>query len=353
MRQLVLFSFLFLATAWGHEDTQTCSSNVVVMTREDLAQEIQSQIMAKTPSSSISNCNISTTKVTDEIYKRIVKLDKEKLTDLQEALNCPCDTYASCQDILEFDNSSPSGYYWLQTSSTSAEKVYCDMSRICGGVRGWMRLTQLDMTDPKSQCPDGFYPAEHNNKTLCATSNHNGGCPASLRFSTGGVQYSEVCGKVIAYQKGQASGIHSNYRGLEADYIDGVSLTHGPHNGRHHIWTFVATYDENGGRGQCPCTNRNNRGSAPPHYVGLNYFCDTGAKVYQQYTDDFRAFTDNPLWDGAGCGPNNECCTFNTPPWFYRKLHYSTLDSIELRVCRNGYSLYEEILLEKFDLYVR
>ncbi len=168
-----------------------CSSNVVVMTREDLVEEIQSQIMAKTPSSSISNCNISTTKVTDEI--RIVKLDEDKL---QEALNCPCDTYSSCQDILGRDNSSPSGYYWLQTSSTSAEK---DMSRICGGVRGWTRVTQLDMTDPRSQCPDGFYAAEHNNKTLCATTYSGAGCEP-VHYSTGGVKYNNVCGAYLYKQ---------------------------------------------------------------------------------------------------------------------------------------------------------
>ncbi len=310
MHQLVLFSFLFLATAWGHEDTQTCSSNVVVMTREDLAQEIQSKIMAETPSSSISNCNISTTKITDEIYKRIVKLDKEKLTGLQEALNCPCDTYASCQDILERDSSSPSGYYWLQTSSTSAEKVYCDMSRICGNVRGWMRLTQLDMTDPRSQCPDGFYAAEHNNKTLCATTFTHGGC-GSVHYSTGGVQYNQICGRVIAYQKGYTNGIR--FGRITNNYVDGVIVSHGPNSDKHHIWTFITSLDETRGN-YCPCINRNNRGSAPPSFVGLDYFCDTGTKKYQNYYDNFKVFTDNPLWDGAGCGPNNECCTFNSPP---------------------------------------
>ncbi len=323
-----------------------CSSNVVVMTREDLVEEIQSQMKATTPSSSISNCNISTTEVTDEIYKRIVKLDKEKLTDFQEALNCPCDTYSSCQDILERDNSSPSGYYWLQTSSTSAEKVYCDMSRICGNVRGWMRVTQLDMTDPRSQCPDAFYAAEHNNKTLCATTYSGAGCQP-VHYSTGGVQYNNVCGRIIAYQKGHTNGIHS--RDFTRNYVNGVSLSHGPNNNKHHIWTFTAMLDETSRNG-CPC---NNQGYAPPSFVGLNYFCDTGTKKYQNYYDNFRVFTDNPLWDGAGCGPNNECCTFNTPPWFYRKLHYKTSDNIEMRVCRNGDILSEDILIEKIDLYIR
>ncbi len=24
--------------------------------------------------------------------------------------------------------------------------------------------------------------------------------------------------------------------------------------------------------------------------------------------------------DGAGCGPLNTCCSFNNPPWFYKKV---------------------------------
>ena len=35
--------------------------------------------------------------------------------------------------------SSPSGYYWVRASNGSAVSVYCDMTRLCGGVTGgWM-----------------------------------------------------------------------------------------------------------------------------------------------------------------------------------------------------------------------
>ena len=40
------------------------------------------------------------------------------------------------------------------------------------------------------------------------------------------------------------------------------------------------------------------------------------------------------LWDGAGCGPLNTCCTFNNPPWFYKELPEPTTDDIEMRVCK-------------------
>ncbi len=54
----------------------------------------------------------------------------------------------SCADIMNFDNQSPSGYYWVQNSQEDSHRVYCDMNRTCGGVTGgWMKVAELDMTD--------------------------------------------------------------------------------------------------------------------------------------------------------------------------------------------------------------
>ena len=42
--------------------------------------------------------------------------------------------------------SSPSGYYSGRASDGSVVRVYCDMTRSCGGVTGgWMRVAELDM----------------------------------------------------------------------------------------------------------------------------------------------------------------------------------------------------------------
>ena len=32
------------------------------------------------------------------------------------------------------------------------------------------------------------------------------------------------------------------------------------------------------------------------------------------------------LWDGAGCGPLNDRCTLNNPPWFHKQLPSATTD---------------------------
>jgi hypothetical protein len=80
--------------------------------------------------------------------------------------------------------------------------------------------------------------------------------------------------------------------------------------------------------------------------VGNDYFCDTGATSNAQ----LRFYTD-PLWDGAGCGGQNTCCSFNNPPWFYKQLPQSTTDDIELRVCRNQDASNEDIAVESVEIF--
>ena len=100
---------------------------------------------------------------------------------------------------------------------------------------------------------------------------------------------------------------------IDTNYLDGVSLTHG--SPREHIWSFAAALDEVGTHPSqnCPCINRDRASLAtrPPAFVGNDYFCDTGSGC----PFDLRTLhSDDPLWDGAGCGPLNDCCTFNNPP---------------------------------------
>ena len=86
----------------------------------------------------------------------------------------------------------------------------------------------------------------------------------------------------------------------------------------------------------CPCINTNQAAQAtpPPAFVGTDYFCDTGSEERRQPI----FYGDDPLWDGAGCGPLNTCCSFNTPPWFYKQLPQSTTstDDIDMRVCTSS-----------------
>ena len=73
-------------------------------------------------------------------------------------------------------------------------------------------------------------------------------------FPTQGVQYFQVCGRIIGYQLGQPEAFYLG-RELNQRYVDGVSLTYG--SPRQHIWTFANALDEYPHRYnlKCPCTN--------------------------------------------------------------------------------------------------
>ena len=59
---------------------------------------------------------------------------------------------------------------------------------------------------------------------------------------------------------------------------------------------------------------------------------------------------DDPLWDGAGCGPMSTCCA---PPWFYKQLPQPTTDDIEMRVCRDEDASNEDIAIEMVEIYIQ
>ncbi len=74
---------------------------------------------------------------------------------------------SSCKDIPQ---DRPSGEYWITTDSTSSPvQVYCDMNRAscsCNTAGGWMRVANLDMTDPNQNCPEGL-------RLVTRTENHH------------------------------------------------------------------------------------------------------------------------------------------------------------------------------------
>ena len=146
-------------------------------------------------------------------------------------------------------------------------------------------------------------------------------------------------GKIIAYQYAShdAFDIFKNYY----SYVDGISLTYESPR-LHIIWIFAAVPDECIATAQwsCPCTNIHNSGSAaqPPSFIENNYFCDTAPTAGWQP----RLYTDDPLWDGAGCGPANTYCSLNNPPWFLKQLPSTTTGNLEMRICRDERSNFIE-----------
>ena len=273
-----------------------------------------------------------------------------QLSLLRQPGKTPSHPATSCKEILDLNPTSPSGHYWISDSDDSAVHVYCDMTKTCGGVTGgWMEIAKINMSDTTNMCPKGLKTLSSPMR-LCSINSDAGPACSSATFNVHGVNYQQVCGKIIGYQQKTPDGFgpyHGNrQRTIDNGFVDGVVLTHG-HGPRKHIWTFAAANDEVSR--QCPCIHVSNVGAAAvPPYVGSDYFCDTASENRVQV----KFYPDDPLWDGEGCGPQNTCCSFNNPPWFMKELSSSTTDDIEMRLCADQSRSDEDITVEIIELYV-
>ena len=230
----------------------------------------------------------------------------------------------SCADIYE---GHPSGHYWL-SGAHGPQLVYCSLNenRCCNDSHGkWMRVTFLNMSDPSAQCPDGWREVESPIRTCRRKYNTS---VSSVNYTTYGIPYSRVCGRIKAYQFGipEAFGAFKNQNKTTLDdtYVDGISITYGQQP-RKHIWTLVAargTSDDY----NCPCTA--NRNITTPPFIHIDYFCERET----EFRDSISFVTNNPLWDGHGCTGSSTCCEFNNPPWFCKQLPEPTTEDIEIRI---------------------
>ena len=215
-----------------------------------------------------------------------------------------------------------------------------------------MPVFKLDMTNSSHQCPSGTTLRTDLPKRLCGIGISGEGCSSTI-VNAYGIKYSQICGKIIGYQDKTPDAFAQSQSpvSIESAYVDGISLTHGS-NPRKHIWTFAAALEEVGNypASNCPCINRNLVSSAtpPPSFIGNDYFCDTASAGPHQHI----FFSEDPLWDGAGCGPNNDCCDLNNPPWFRKQLPSATADDIEMRFCRTRL-VDEDTPVEVIEIYVQ
>ena len=215
-----------------------------------------------------------------------------------------------------------------------------------------MRVANINMTRPNENCPAGFRKVTAAGKTMCGG---QGSSCINTTFSSHEIQYSRVCGKIIGYQYRSpdafAPYIILRTQSLDDGFVDGIVLTRGSPGT--HIWTFAAgvnqyRMDRNG----CPCNGDSYNGPIPP-YIGNDYFCDSGHRYNTGVLQaDYTNFTDDPLWDGAGC-VSGSCCTFNSPPWFCKDLSTPTTDEIQLRLCLDQALSDEDVFFEIVELYVQ
>ena len=210
-----------------------------------------------------------------------------------------------------------------------------------------MRVADIDMTRHKENCPTGFREVTSSGKKMCG--GRGGGC-VSTSFSSHGVEYSRVCGRIIGYQFGSPDGFwryHQHQTSIDSYFLDGIVLTYG--SPRCHIWSFVAAHDQILNTiHSCPCTSESSFPCTIPPYIQNDYFCDSG--YHYTTPPPLNYFTNDPLWDGAGC-IRGSCCQFNSPPWFCKDLPHPTSEDIELRLCLDEAD--EDTVFEVVDIYVQ
>ena len=222
----------------------------------------------------------------------------------------------------------------------------------CGESTGWRRVAYLNMSDPSQQCPSVWQEITTPHR-VCGRRSTTGGCEG-LNYTTGSVQYDQVCGRITGYQIGDTeSFIYSSGRSINTYYVDGISVTRGAP--RQHVWTFAAGLEDQQGAygGTCPCVTGSTVGSRIPLFVGQNYFCESGITQYPGGTNGVFYPDGDPLWDGQGCGSNSTCCTFNSPPWFNVQLPSPTTDNIEVRICSNHGIGVKDSPIQLMELYVK
>ena len=311
----------------------------------------------------VEKCNTSFSNVTDTIntsFSNVTDTINTSFSNVTDTINTSfsnvTDTiegnttsvvptvYAnSCSDL---PNSSPSGYYRVLASNGSRIRVFCDMNMTCGNIAGgWMRVTSLDMTQPYSECPSNLCLNTTVPRT-CRRCYGSGKMTPPVEKYHVGISYSNVCGRVIAYQVGKPNA----YSSRRSNGVDGITLTYGARE--LHIWTFVAASQGNyrNVHYACPCLNLSDHNiPEPPKFISNRYFCDTAASTTQQGV----FYKNNPLWDGMGCENNNQCCSFNHPPWFYHRLPQSTSKPIKIKINLNDEPAREDLAIVAVDIYVQ
>ena len=126
-----------------------------------------------------------------------------------------------------------------------------------------MRVADIDMTRPNENCPAGFRKVTASGKTLCG--GQSSSC-ISTTFSSHGIEYSRVCGRINGYQHYTTDAFYNyitNGESIDSVFVDGIVLAHG--SPRQHIWTFAAGYNQyTTARNRCPCNSNSYSHSLPP-----------------------------------------------------------------------------------------
>ena len=345
MLQAILFVFILLLFIqnFQRDNNSNCTttSPSIMPQNQDIQQKVDNILNYATSLTSSSDVNL---KILNDTLNQIKILSA-----------------TSCKEVQEILPQSPSGVYLFASPDGNGYRhVYCHMEELCGSGGGWTRLAYLNMSDPFEQCPSGLRFNQSGGVRVCGrpfsgSAYVGSGSCASVQFPSNGLDYSQVCGRVLGYQYGSPDALHIRFNAqeetsIDSYYMDGISITRG--SPRQHVWTLMAglgdSYFED--TYNCPC----NSGStvSVPSFVGNDYFCESG-NSNKNYAEIL--YTSDPLWDGQGCGSlEGPCCSAPGLPWFHRDYgSYTTNDYIELRICSEESTINEDTPVHFYELYVK
>ena len=283
----------------------------------------------------------STAGMADDITETV-----QKLLELQNASSIfkP----VSCSNIKAVLPNSTTGFYYINGIT-----IYCNMDTLCNDNGGWMRIGYLDMTLPIHSCPSSLTQYEEGDYRLCRRPGI--GCH-SIILDNNGISYSQICGKVTAYQYRAPDAVRDRgtHSLLNTNYLDGISITRGFN--REHVWSLIVGYVEFSSRAtnpsSCPCFT----GGSVPTFIGNNYYCESGNPAVATSSSFFAssAYINDALWDGQNCrSDETPCCTAPGQPWFHRDYDNITNDYVELRVCGDEGPIDEDAMLSGYEIYVK
>jgi hypothetical protein len=109
------------------------------------------------------------------------------------------------------------------------------------GAGLWIQIANLNMTDPLQRCPSAWREIVTKGVRVCGRPSASHNMCHSTSYSSAGLTYTKVCGRVTGYQVGHPDAFHSS-DSINESYVEGVSITHG--SPRSHIWTLAAGLSE-------------------------------------------------------------------------------------------------------------
>ena len=250
--------------------------------------------------------------------------------------------FESCDIVRGLRFPFRSGTYRIGPSQDNYSLMNCRTSTAltCNGISGqWRRVAYLDTSQTNFECPRSLQATT--NPPSCRISGSSPTC-SSVFFSSGGLPYSQVCGRIYGRYSLTPDGFDTfpddrpDTPTIDDNYVDGVSLSYGM-SPRNHVWTLAATIPQSNRMTGCASCN-----FKVPVFVGSDYSC--------QIVPDCTSLSDDSTCRQVEVWNDDNLCNGNYI--FYRNLTQTTTEDLEMRLCRDQEASDEDIFIMFIEIFV-